>query len=147
VNFVVPEQASPADMEVVVRAPRRYHLWPRVRVYRREDDRDPTVGADVGYIAGVEIWRVEPDGRWWPLYPLALPVYLDHGRVHVGDPATTADQVYTAWAADRAEGRDAVMLAPTRELVAQLNARAGADRLLAGGVRTRPDVALADGNR
>ena len=73
VNFVVPEQASPADMEVVVRAPRRYHLWPRVRVYRREDDRDPTVGADVGYIAGVEIWRVEPDGRWWPLYPLALP--------------------------------------------------------------------------
>ncbi|MGI8697625.1 MAG: MobF family relaxase, partial [Mycobacteriales bacterium] len=79
--------------------------------------------------------------------PAGLGFYLDRGRVHVGDTATCADQAYTAWRADRAEGRDAVMLAPTRELVGQLNARARADRLLAAGGRTGRDVALADGNR
>ena len=38
-------------------------------------------------------------------------------RVHVGDRHTVADQAYTAWAADRAAGLDAIMLAPTRDLV------------------------------
>ena len=54
-------------------------------------------------------------------HPEALEFYLKHGRVHVGDLATTTEDAFRAWAADRAAGLDAIMLAPTRELVADLN--------------------------
>ena len=76
----------------------------------------------------------------------ALGFYLDHGRVHVGDLTTVTDQAYTAWAADRAAGLDAVMLAPTRDLVAELNARARTDRLAAStdaAVRRSAEHAVA----
>lgn len=78
----------------------------------------------------------------------ALGFYLDHHRVHVGDLATMTDDVFTAWQSDRAAGLDAIMLAPTRELVAELNQRARTHRLLNAddperGART---VRLADGN-
>jgi DNA primase catalytic core len=56
--------------------------------------------------------------------PEALGFYLDNHRVHVGDLATCADQVFSAWLTDRLAGTDALMLAPTRSLVAELNARA-----------------------
>ena len=46
----------------------------------------------------------------------ALGFYLDRQRIHVGDP-TTLDGVFTAWQNDRSHGLDAIMLAPTRELV------------------------------
>ena len=59
----------------------------------------------------------------------ALGFYADSARIHVGDLGAVADQAYDAWAADRAAGLDSVLLAPTRELVSQLNARARADRL------------------
>jgi conjugative relaxase-like TrwC/TraI family protein len=75
-----------------------------------------------------------------------LGFYLDDGRVHVGDQTTVTDQVYQAWTADRAHGLDSVMLAPTRELVATLNARARADRLTAAGTPAGREVLLADGN-
>ncbi len=61
--------------------------------------------------------------------PSALGFYIDHSRVHVGDTTTVTDHAYTAWAADRAAGVDAVMLAPTRDLVAALNMRARNDRI------------------
>ena len=54
----------------------------------------------------------------------ALDFYLDHGRVHVGDLATITEDAFRAWAADRAAGLDAIMIAPTRDLVADLNRRA-----------------------
>jgi len=47
--------------------------------------------------------------------PEALDFYLDHGRVHVGDIATTTQDAFNAWVFDRAEGLDAIMLAPTRD--------------------------------
>jgi conjugative relaxase-like TrwC/TraI family protein len=77
--------------------------------------------------------------------PQALNFYLDDGRVHVGDLATTTNDAFNAWAADRAAGLDAIMLAPTRDLVAKLNQRAR-DHRLNGEV---PDavVRLADGNQ
>ena len=80
------------------------------------------------------------DGR-----PEALGFYLDRGRVHVGDPTTTLDAVFNAWQTDRNHGLDTIMLAPTRELVSQLNQRARNHRL----ARTNPgrQVELADGNR
>ena len=48
--------------------------------------------------------------------PGALGFYLDHGRVHVGDMATTTEDAFNAWVSDRAVGLDAIMLAPTRQL-------------------------------
>jgi conjugative relaxase-like TrwC/TraI family protein len=80
------------------------------------------------------------DGR-----PEVLGFYLDRGRVHAGDPTTTLDAVFNAWQADRRHGLDAIMLAPTRELVSRLNQRAR-DHRLAGTIPGR-EVELANGNR
>lgn len=77
----------------------------------------------------------------------ALGYYLDEGRVHVGDLATITDDVFAAWARDRFAGRDAVMLAPTRELTAELNARARTHRLTIDGPNTHETVRLADDNQ
>jgi AAA domain len=73
--------------------------------------------------------------------------YLDNDRVHVGDQSTVTEDAYQAWATDRAAGLDSIMLAPTRDLVANLNARARTDRLLAGTQPVGREVTLADGNR
>ena len=61
--------------------------------------------------------------------PTALNFYLDHDRIHVGDMANTTEDAFTAWVRDRSAGLDAIMLAPTRELVAELNRRARDHRL------------------
>ncbi|GAB4079067.1 MobF family relaxase [Modestobacter muralis] len=79
--------------------------------------------------------------------PAALAYYIDHGRVHVGDLPTVTDGAYTAWAADRAAGRDAIMLAPTRDLVAELNNRARDERLARLPAPAGPEVGLADAGR
>ena len=77
--------------------------------------------------------------------PSALGFYLDHGRVHVGDLAKITDDAFAAWISDRAVGLDAIMLAPTRELVADLNRRARDQRL--DGAGAGREVRLGDGNR
>jgi ATP-dependent exoDNAse (exonuclease V) alpha subunit len=77
--------------------------------------------------------------------PTALDFHLRHGRVHVGDLATTTQDAFAAWASDRATGLDAIMLAPTRELVAELNRRARAHRLDRSSASS--EVRLADGNQ
>jgi conjugative relaxase-like TrwC/TraI family protein len=77
--------------------------------------------------------------------PVSLDFYLNQGRVHVGDLAATTSDAFTAWAADRASGLDAIMVAPTRDLVAELNARARAHRL--DHTPAASEVSLADGNR
>ena len=77
--------------------------------------------------------------------PEALDFYLDHGRVHVGDVATTTEDAFNAWVSDRAAGLDTIMIAPTRDLVAELNPVPATHRL---DHRLRhPRCALADGNR
>ena len=78
-------------------------------------------------------------------HPEALGFYLDRDRIHVGTPDTMLDQLFGSWAADRDTGLDSVMLAPTRDLVSQLNQRARDHRLN----DTAPDaeVELADGNQ
>jgi hypothetical protein len=77
--------------------------------------------------------------------PEALGFYLDRQRVHVGDPTTAIDGVFNGWQADRSQGLDAIMLAPTRELVSRLNQRARNHRL--ASTTPGPEVDLADGNR
>jgi conjugative relaxase-like TrwC/TraI family protein len=80
------------------------------------------------------------DGR-----PEALRFYLDRRRFHIGDLTTTLDDAFNGWQADRSRGLDAVMLAPTRELVSRLNQRAQ-DHRRAGAAPGR-QVELADGNQ
>ncbi len=75
--------------------------------------------------------------------PEALGFYLDHGRVHVGDLASITNNVFEAWQTDRANGLDTIMLGPTRDLVADLNARARTHRL--NGTLPSQEVELADG--
>jgi len=76
--------------------------------------------------------------------PEALTFYLDHGRVHVGDIATTTEDAFNAWVSDRDAGLDAIMIAPTRQLVAELNRRAREHRL--DYCPATAEVPLADGN-
>ena len=76
--------------------------------------------------------------------PSGLEFYLDHGRVHVGDLATTTEDAFSAWVSDRSAGLDAIMIAPTRHLVAELNRRARAHRLDHSAATA--EVPLADGN-
>jgi hypothetical protein len=89
--------------------------------------------------------------------PSAIAFCADRGRIHVGDLGTCADQAYAAWAADHAAHRarggpdsDSILIAPTRDLVAELNTRARNDRL--AGLSENEDekeigrvLALADG--
>jgi hypothetical protein len=77
--------------------------------------------------------------------PSGLEFYLDHRRIHVGDTATTTEDAFNAWVSDRAAGLDAIMIAPTRNLVAELNTRARAHRL--NHTPAVSEVPLADGNR
>jgi len=80
--------------------------------------------------------------------PIAIAHYLDLGRIHAGAPAAIQDAAYRAWKHDIDTGVDAVMLAPTHEIVHALNERARAERIAALPAKTRwvrPEVALADG--
>lgn len=76
----------------------------------------------------------------------ALGYYADHHRIHTAADAAAADQAYTAWSADRDAGKESVMLAPIRDTVNELNARARSDRLAATtGTPVGPIADLADG--
>lgn len=61
--------------------------------------------------------------------PSGLAFYADQQRIHVGSGDTIIDAAYRQWAADTAAGHDSAMLAPTNDIVSQLNERARADRL------------------
>jgi conjugative relaxase-like TrwC/TraI family protein len=86
--------------------------------------------------------------------PSAIAFYADRGRIHVGDLGACADQAYAAWAADRAADTDSVLIAPTRDLAAELNTRARNDRIAGrdekeiGRVLTLADgTKVSDGDR
>lgn len=63
--------------------------------------------------------------------PAGIGFYIDCGRVHVGADATAAQMAFEAWLADNTAGRDSLLLAPTNQIVDDLNARARAARLAA----------------
>jgi conjugative relaxase-like TrwC/TraI family protein len=78
----------------------------------------------------------------------ALGFYLDHDRVHVGESDACLAEVLDAWQVEQAAGRECLMLAPTRDLVARLNHDARTARLSGRLAGTTPavEVALAEGN-
>jgi len=78
--------------------------------------------------------------------PAGIGYYIDNNRVRVGDPTTVLDQAYAGWAADRAAGLDAVMLAPTTQAVTALNDRARTDRLAAQDTPPGREVTLRTGS-
>ena len=59
----------------------------------------------------------------------ALGFYLDHDRIHTGDELTSLTEVLVAWQDETEAGRECLMLAPTRDLVARLNRAARNARL------------------
>jgi hypothetical protein len=71
--------------------------------------------------------------------------YLDNDRVHVVDPDTATTTLIAAWLADTRAGLDAIMLASTRNQVAELNQAARAIRR--EGATPDREAILADGNR
>ncbi len=77
--------------------------------------------------------------------PAGLGYYLDHQRIHSGTPAAITDKTYMAWFADHHTGRDTLMLAPTHDLVTELNTRARTDRLTRTLAPRGPEVVVADG--
>lgn len=89
--------------------------------------------------------------------PAALGFYFDSDRIHTGDTDTALAEVFDQWSMAHAAGVDALMLAPTRDLVADLNARARAACLAqelsrqtswrSSRVRGRAEAALSDGNQ
>lgn len=68
--------------------------------------------------------------------PAGIGFYIDHHRIHVGTDETAADMAYQAWQADLAAGADSILLAPTNDIINELNARARTDRLA-----TEPEAA------
>lgn len=76
--------------------------------------------------------------------PAAVGFYLDQGRIH--DTADATEEIVTAWAADIAAGRHALMITSTREAAATLNGAARERRIAAGFVDgSGPSVTLRSG--
>ncbi|WP_218973376.1 MobF family relaxase [Actinomyces wuliandei] len=73
-----------------------------------------------------------------------LTTYDQAGCVTSGARDDVLDQVYTAWASDRAAGTDSLMIASDNETVAHLNTRARGDLIAAGTVAGR-ETTLHDG--
>ncbi|NRQ51074.1 MobF family relaxase [Aeromicrobium stalagmiti] len=75
----------------------------------------------------------------------ALGFYLDRDRIHIGDTTGCVDDVFASWSSDTATGLDSLMLAPTRDLVLELNQRARVART--DGTSVNGEVALRDGSQ
>lgn len=75
--------------------------------------------------------------------PAALGWYLDHDRIHAGSPETALEATVRSWHEDSRRALETIMLATTRQEVAELNRRAQTRRV---GILLGPTVELSDGN-
>jgi len=96
-----------------------------VRRFRREWEREASLGLRAGR-------------------PTAAEQSLRQGRVEGGDRESMLDLLYEAWRADIKAGKRSIMVAADAQTVADLNARARADRVAAEEVIAE-GVKLADG--
>jgi ATP-dependent exoDNAse (exonuclease V) alpha subunit len=74
----------------------------------------------------------------------AVDAYEANGRALVGERDAVLDTLYRAWKADVEAGKASLMVAPDSATVAELNARARADRVATGQV-AEAGVTVADG--
>ena len=111
--------------------------------------------------SGVPAWKTIPSWYLVSKNDKAIPPEMDAALVEVeaerfgpavaeGDLTALTEDLFTAWQTDRSQGLDAIMLAPTRELVSQLSQRARAHRLATEPEQNLPEASsvsmLADGN-
>jgi ATP-dependent exoDNAse (exonuclease V) alpha subunit len=75
----------------------------------------------------------------------ALDAYEAHGRIEDGSRESLLDAIHAAWKADVDAGRSSLMIAADSATVAELNARARADRVRAGTV-AESGLRIADGH-
>ncbi|MFG3339500.1 MobF family relaxase [Glycomyces sp. NPDC048151] len=75
----------------------------------------------------------------------ALDYFELRGRLVGGTEDAMTDAIYAAWKADTAAGKRSLMLAHHNTTVTNLSAKARADRVAAGDVKSR-GIALHDGN-
>ncbi|MGO4362932.1 MobF family relaxase [Terrabacter sp. RAF57] len=97
-----------------------------VRRFRHEWERDASLGLRSGS-------------------PEAAKKYVAQGRVEGGDRESMLDVLFGAWRADTRAGHWSLMMAADAQTVADLNARARADRVATGDV-TVHGVLVADGS-
>jgi ATP-dependent exoDNAse (exonuclease V) alpha subunit len=76
--------------------------------------------------------------------PACLDAYATHGRIIGGDHDAMLDAAHGAWTADRAAGRNTLLVAADNATVTDLNQRARA-ALIAAGQVTADGVELRDG--
>ena len=76
----------------------------------------------------------------------SLDFYVTAGRTRGGIRQSMLEEIYVAWAADRADHRHSIMVAGTNGEVAALNARARLD-LVGQGIVGKSGALLHDGNK
>ncbi|MCH9731676.1 MAG: relaxase domain-containing protein [Actinomycetia bacterium] len=80
--------------------------------------------------------------------PAGIAHYLDNQRVHVGAEVAAIDMAFAAWSQDIDAGEHSLLLAPTHEVVDELNQRARLARLHAlGDAAPSDEVQIAGGSR
>ncbi len=75
----------------------------------------------------------------------AVGYYLDRDLLHTVAPDEAAAAVFSAWHADQQSGTQSVMIAPTLELVTELNLRARAVRRAGSAERVGRELTLPNG--
>jgi conjugative relaxase-like TrwC/TraI family protein len=157
--FIVDEagMASTKNLDVVV----RFALSKGASVRFIGDERQLSsvaaggllrdIRAQHGAVALTEVVRFTDPAEAAPSLALAagdvsaLGYYLDKGRVHAGDATTAIDAAFQKWEEARLAGKDAVICAPTNEIVRGLNERARAARLGQESSDPGTEIVLADG--
>lgn len=91
-----------------------------------------------------EAWEAKASTQLRTGKEAAIDAYLAHDRVVEGDREQLLDVLYRAWKADTGAGKVSLMIAGDGATVAELNARARADRVAAGEV-AEDGLAVRDG--
>ncbi|MDE0545925.1 MobF family relaxase [Microbacterium sp. C7(2022)] len=76
-----------------------------------------------------------------------VETYAEHDRIREGSVEAMIDDAYAAWRHDMRAGKSSILISDSNDAIATLNARARADRILAGEVTGANEVELRDGSR
>ncbi|GAA2974638.1 conjugative relaxase-like TrwC/TraI family protein [Microbacterium terrae] len=76
-----------------------------------------------------------------------VETYAENDRIREGTVEAMIDEAYSAWRKDMGAGKSSILVSDSNDAIATLNARARADRILAGEVTGAHEVELRDGSR